>query len=144
MSEFAIDRRLLDGSDALLDWPLSHVRLKDDARWHWLLLIPRIDGLRDYGDLDAAQFMRLMCEIREADRVLAGIARPHKRNVAMIGNVVAQMHIHVVGREEGDAAWPQPVWCAGPGEPRPAGERDRLCETYRDHLSKIVWREHSL
>ncbi|MEZ5825133.1 MAG: HIT family protein [Geminicoccaceae bacterium] len=137
MNPFSIDPRLLDGSDALLDWPLCHVRLKDDARWHWLLLVPRIHGLRDYGDLDDASHARLMRETREADRLLAEIARPFKRNVAMIGNVVAQMHIHVVGRNEDDAAWPQPVWCAGPGAPRAPDEQQRLCEEYRTRLRAV-------
>lgn len=134
MSDFTIDPRLLDGSDPVGDWPLCHIRFKDDARWHWLLLIPRIAGLRDYGDLCDADYHQLMLETRRADAVLASIARPHKRNIAMIGNVVAQMHVHVIGRNVDDAAWPAPVWCSGPGPLRDAEERTVLCQGYRTAL----------
>jgi diadenosine tetraphosphate (Ap4A) HIT family hydrolase len=112
---FTLDLAFEGGSLALADLRLCAVRLQLDARFPWLVLIPRVPGAREIEDLSAADRARLMEEI-----VLAGAAvramgeatgRPvFKLNVGALGNVTAQLHAHVVGRRPDDAAWPGPVW----------------------------------
>jgi diadenosine tetraphosphate (Ap4A) HIT family hydrolase len=108
-------------SEALGDLALSHVRLQADARFAWLVLIPRIADARELEDLAANDRAGLMAEI-----VLAGaavravgeaIGRPvEKLNVGQLGNLTPQLHVHVVGRRADDRAWPGPVWGAGAAE----------------------------
>lgn len=107
---FALDPGLTRSATALLDLPLCTVLLKEDARWPWLLLVPCVAGASDLGDLDAAQAGQLMTEIARAARAVAAEAGVTRTNVGALGNVVPQLHVHVVGRWPGDAAWPGPVW----------------------------------
>ena len=132
MTDFRLDLELRRGSDHVTSLPLCDVRLKNDARWHWLLLVPRRTGVKDLSDLADSDYGLLTQEVRKADFILSEIAKPEKRNVAMIGNVVAQMHIHVIGRNSSDAGWPSPVWCLGPGTPREAGEQAAWVTAYRE------------
>ena len=108
---FALDSRLETGSVPVIDWPLCHVRLKDDARVHWLLLMPRRTGVVELTDLASVDYDQLCAEVLAATKLLREIAKPDKTNVATLGNVVAQMHVHVIARFRSDPAWPDPVWC---------------------------------
>lgn len=112
---FELDERIASTSAAVADWPLCHLRLKDDARFPWLLLIPRRVGVVEYADLGGDDYARLGVEVLAATRLVAAVAAPDKVNVAMLGNVVPQMHVHVIGRFRTDPAWPDPVWCHGTG-----------------------------
>lgn len=119
---FKADPAFDAGSVIVLDWPLCQVRLQDDARFPWLILIPRRAGLHELEDLDASARAALMDEILkagEAVRLLGQAAgQPvEKLNVGAIGNVTAQLHVHVVGRRHDDALWPDPVWGRGPAVP---------------------------
>jgi diadenosine tetraphosphate (Ap4A) HIT family hydrolase len=102
------------------------VRLQDDARFPWLILIPRRAGLHEIEDLTAAERAVLMDEVvlaGERVRELGQAAgRPvQKLNVAALGNVTAQLHVHVVGRRHDDGQWPDPVWGRGTAVPYGAG-----------------------
>ena len=118
MAEFAVDPAFEGGSIALGELPLCHVRLQADARWPWLILVPRGVGLREVEDLSASDRARLIEE-----SVLAGAAARavgaavgftvEKLNLGALGNVTPQLHVHVVGRRADDAAWPGPVWGVG-------------------------------
>lgn len=131
MSEgFELDPRLAAGSEAVTDWPLCQIRLKDDARFPWLMLIPRQAGIVELTDLTAADYAQLTAEILAATRLLQEVARPDKVNVATLGNVVAQMHVHVIGRFHSDVAWPDPVWCHGAGPAMPAHAFGALFDRY--------------
>lgn len=115
MSEFKLDPAFIATSHAVGDLPLCHVRLQDDARYPWLVLIPRLPGLREVEDLSAADRARLMEETvaaGKAVRVLGGLSgfEVGKLNIGALGNVTPQLHVHVVGRQVGDPAWPGPVW----------------------------------
>ncbi|MBX3483925.1 HIT domain-containing protein [Phenylobacterium sp.] len=108
-------------SEAVGDLALCHVRLQADARYAWLVLIPRIAGAREIEDLagnDRAALMEEIVRAGEAVRaVAAALGRPvEKLNVGALGNITPQLHIHVVGRRPDDAAWPGPVWGAGAAE----------------------------
>ncbi|WP_292226262.1 HIT domain-containing protein [Brevundimonas sp.] len=119
---FSVDPAFEAGSIAAGEWGLCHVRLQDDARFPWLILIPRIEGVVELSDLTADQRAALMEEtVRAGDlvRALGGESGRSidKLNVGAIGNVTAQLHVHVVGRRRDDSLWPDPVWGRGPAEP---------------------------
>lgn len=113
-----IDPAFLAGSHALDELPLCHVRLQDDARWPWLILIPQVAGVREIEDLTVAERRLLVEEVVAAGNAVralgAALGLPvEKLNVGALGNVTPQLHVHVVGRRAGDPAWPGPVWGFG-------------------------------
>lgn len=111
---FVVDPRLEADSVFIADGPLSQLRLMDDARFPWLVLVPRVPGATEWIDLDGASQRLLLAEINQAGALLRQHFGPiDKLNIGALGNIVRQLHVHVVGRREGDAAWPGPVWGAG-------------------------------
>jgi diadenosine tetraphosphate (Ap4A) HIT family hydrolase len=127
---FPLDPRLEESSVPVADWPLSQLRLKDDARFHWLLLVPRKENVVEFTDLAEDEYDQLCAEILAATRLVQEVARPDKVNVAMLGNVVPQMHVHVVGRFTSDPAWPDPIWCVGAGPTFPPHALAVLADRY--------------
>lgn len=99
------------------DLPLCRVLAIDDADYPWLVLVPRRCGIVEIADLSAADAARLMEEIAHTSRILKAVTGCDKLNVAAIGNVVPQLHIHIVARWKTDPLWPKPVW--GYVTPRP-------------------------
>jgi len=138
---FVLDPRLEETSVPVADWPLSQLRLKDDARFHWLLLVPRAQGVVELTDLDGDAYAQLTAEILAATRLVLEVAHPDKVNVASLGNVVPQMHVHVIARFASDPAWPDPVWCHGPGPTFPphalAVLADRYAKAARVHFAAL-------
>ena len=119
---FKADPAFESGSVIVCDWPLCQLRLQDDARFPWLILIPRRAGLHEIEDLTVAERATLMDEVvRAGDMVRSlgrGAGRPvQKLNVAALGNVTAQLHVHVIGRRHDDGQWPDPVWGRGVAVP---------------------------
>ena len=115
---FEIDPAFDAGSEPLGDLALCHARLQADARWPWIVLIPRVDGARELEDLADGERDVLMEEILRAGAAARAVGlalgRPvEKINVGQLGNVTPQLHVHVVGRRADDAAWPGPVWGHG-------------------------------
>ncbi len=119
MVPFTLDSRLAADTLPIGDLPLCSALLLDDARFPWLVLVPRRAGVAEVTDLSDEDAMTLMGEIRVATRVMLELAKPDKVNVAALGNVVAQLHVHVVGRFRSDPAWPGPVWGHGSRAPYP-------------------------
>jgi diadenosine tetraphosphate (Ap4A) HIT family hydrolase len=110
-------------SEPVGDLTLCHVRLQADARWPWLILIPRLLGLRELEDLSTTDRSVLMAEIVGAGVAVRAMGQAlgwpvEKLNVGQLGNLTPQLHIHVVGRRPGDTAWPGPVWGLGVAIPR--------------------------
>lgn len=118
-SDFALDPRLAGDTIAIGDLALSSVLLLNDARFPWFVLVPRRPGLSEIADLSDEDGAELMREIRIATGVMLDLARPDKVNVGALGNVVAQLHVHVIGRFRSDPAWPGPVWGHGARQPYP-------------------------
>ncbi|MET4684263.1 HIT domain-containing protein [Brevundimonas faecalis] len=115
MTDFKADAAFEAGSVFAVDWPLCQVRLQDDARFPWLILLPRVDGAVELDDLSRDQRAALMDEVVRAGEVVRALAeaagRPiDKLNTAALGNVTRQLHIHVVGRRRDDGLWPDPIW----------------------------------
>lgn len=115
---FSLDPRLAADSVFIAEGPLSQLRLMDDARFPWLVLVPRLPGATEWIDLDGASQRLLLAEVNQAGALLrANFAPIDKLNIGALGNIVRQLHVHVVGRREGDAAWPGPVWSHGSRRP---------------------------
>jgi diadenosine tetraphosphate (Ap4A) HIT family hydrolase len=119
MSEngFVFDPRLQADTQHVASLPLCDVLLMNDSRFPWLVLVPRRPALVEICDLPANEQALLWQEANHASRVLRSIAPFDKLNLGALGNIVRQLHIHVVGRREGDAAWPGPVWGSGRAQP---------------------------
>lgn len=135
---FEPDPRLAADSVLVADGPLSQLRLMDDARFPWLVLVPRIAGAEEWIDLDGGSQRLLLAEVNLAGRLLRTLGPVHKLNVGALGNVVRQLHVHVVARSEGDAAWPGPVWGSGAREPYVADRRDALVSSLRRRLETLA------
>lgn len=119
-ASFQLDARLEADSHAVAELGLCSLRLMDDQRFVWLLLIPRRAGLREVFDLAAFEQAELLIELNHTARALTAVAQPHKLNLGALGNIVEQLHLHLVARQPGDAAWPGPVWGHGARVPYPA------------------------
>lgn len=113
--DFKLDSRLEADSTPLMELPLSSLRLINDARYPWVLLVPRKAALTEIIDLDETERMRLMEEVARVSAALKKVTACDKLNIGALGNMVAQLHVHVIARFKSDAAWPGPVW--GVGEP---------------------------
>lgn len=116
-----LDPRLAANSHVLTELPLCQARLQDDARFPWIVLVPRRRGAVEIADLDGPDQAQLWRETLRAGAAVRAVARALHRPMAklnhgQLGNLVAQLHIHVVARTPGDAAWPGPVWGAGTAE----------------------------
>ena len=116
---FQLDARLEADCYTLGEWPLCRVLLMDDARYPWLILVPRRADIAEITDLLAAEQGLLFGEITRAMTALAGVTRPDKMNMAALGNMVRQLHVHVIARYVSDEAWPAPVWGKGERKPYP-------------------------
>lgn len=116
MTGFVLDSRLAADTVWLCDWPLSAVLLMNDRRYPWLVVVPRLLALVEPFDLPADGQARLWREVGHAGRVLKATMGCRKVNIGTLGNIVSQLHVHVVARVEGDAAWPGPVWGQGVAE----------------------------
>jgi len=133
--DFELDARLATDSVLVADGPLSQLRLVDDVRFPWLVLVPRIPGAVEWLDLDGASQRLLLAEINLCGQLLRALGPVHKINIGALGNVVRQLHVHVLARSEGDAAWPAPAWGSGPAIRYPAEQRQRLVEQLRRHMA---------
>jgi len=96
---------------------LSHVLVMNDERYPWIILVPARANLTEIHDLDPQDQQVLMAEMMQISTALEDIYKPDKINIGALGNIVSQLHIHIIGRFEGDAAWPSPVWGHGEAVP---------------------------
>jgi diadenosine tetraphosphate (Ap4A) HIT family hydrolase len=131
---FALDERLAADASIVGDMTLTRVLLMNDARWPWLILAPRRDGVVELTDLDAADRTQLIEEAASAAGFLKAHTGAHKINIGTLGNVVRQFHLHVVARTVGDPGWPGPVWGFGAAVPRDKVETRTLVEAARAGL----------
>lgn len=134
MTDFALDARLAGDTLEITDLALCRVLLMNDSQYPWCILVPRVEGAREIHRLDPAVQTELAREVAFVAETLERITGAFKMNVAALGNVVAQLHVHVVARFEGDAAWPAPVWGRAPRVPYADGEAERLIADLRRSL----------
>ncbi|AYC32173.1 HIT domain-containing protein [Pseudomonas cavernae] len=138
---FALDSRLQQDTLAVGDYPLCRLLLMNEARYPWFILVPRREEVTELFQLDAADQQRLWQETTSLAETLKDTFAADKMNVATLGNVVSQLHMHVIVRRRDDAAWPAPVW--GKYSPQPytaeqiAAIRARLCLVLTDDFRFI-------
>ncbi len=131
---FSLDARLSRDTDFVGDLPLCRVLLMNDSRWPWLVLVPRRDNLVELTDLEAPERGRLIEEVAQTAEWLKGY-QAEKVNVGALGNIVRQLHVHVVARSAGDPGWPGPVWGYGAPLPYEDAEAKALIEEARQGLT---------
>jgi len=112
-----LDKRLEADTIALCKTASAHVRLMNDSRWPWLILIPVQSGIEELHDLTNAQRDLFMTDVNKASRIMQSTTNCQSVNVAMLGNVVSQLHCHIVARNPGDTNWPAPIWGVGVAQP---------------------------
>ena len=117
MSDFVLHSRLAGDTVFVTDWMLSRVLLMNDARYPWLILVPRRDGAAEIFDLSVEDRATLIEEVARASEGLKKSSGATKLNIGALGNLVPQLHVHIVARNPGDAAWPGPVWGHGTSVP---------------------------
>ncbi|MCW2310118.1 HIT family protein [Rhodobium gokarnense] len=132
---FSLHPQLDADSSPIADLGLSTVRLMDDATYPWLLLVPRVPGAVELIDLSRDDRHLLMDEIAAAETALRSVTGCDKLNVGALGNMVPQLHIHVIARFKGDAAWPGPVWGKVPARPYAPDEKSSLIARLTDALA---------
>ncbi|WP_048645362.1 HIT family protein [Nitratireductor soli] len=131
---FELDPRLEAESLHVMWLGLCELRIRDDRRWPWLLLIPQRPGAEEIHDLTPLDQAMVSFETNMVSQALKDTTGCTKINCAALGNVVRQLHIHVVARNEGDAGWPGPVWGHGLREPYRREDLHQLAETIRAKL----------
>src|SRR5271154_2119781 len=109
-SDWSLHARLKEDTIDIGDLPLSRVLVIKDAHYPWLLLVPRRPDVVEIIDLNEVEQAQLMTETSRAARALKEITKCEKLNIAALGNVVPQLHVHIIARSSNDAAWPRPVW----------------------------------
>ncbi len=119
---FQLDQRLQKDCVVIGDLPLSRLLLMNDQQYPWMILVPRVKDIHEIYELETAQQQQLWSEIAETSKVLKQLFSPHKLNIGALGNIVRQLHVHVIARFESDLAWPGPVWGARPTKAYPEQE----------------------
>ena len=109
---FLIDERIHQTCFTLGEWPLSRVLLKNNADYPWLILIPRIDNVQEIEQLPQASRYALIDEISALSAIANAYFKPDKLNVGALGNIVSQLHIHIIARFNDDKLWPHGIWQA--------------------------------
>jgi diadenosine tetraphosphate (Ap4A) HIT family hydrolase len=133
-NKWSLDPQLARDTVPVGDLALSRVLLANDAGYPWLILVPRQPALTEIIDLAEHDQVRLLGEIAATARALKSVTECDKLNIAALGNVVAQLHVHVIARRRSDAAWPKPVWGAAPSLAYDSAVRDRLLDAVRHAL----------
>ncbi|KAL4447727.1 hypothetical protein ABPG75_004946 [Micractinium tetrahymenae] len=135
---FDMDERLVQGKHWVCDLPLCRVLVCDDASYPcWLVLVPRANRAREVLDLDSAQRAQLWREVEAAARVVQDLYHPFKLNIAAIGNIVSQLHVHITGRLETDPAWPGPCYGAVPPEPLAPGAAAAVVSMLQEAFERV-------
>ncbi len=135
MPEFILDKRLQADCLYLHKMELCDLLLMNDNRWPWLILVPRIVDAKEIHQLNNQDQISLMHETKLISSVLADISGCEKINTGALGNIVRQLHVHVVGRNPGDANWPDPVWGYGERQPYQQEKQEDLMNDIRKRLA---------
>jgi len=117
MSDFVLHSKLAADTFKVLSLEVSQLLLMNDARYPWLILVPQVASMRDLHNLSVLQYQAVSNEIAQVSEVLESVTQAHKMNVGALGNMVPQLHIHIIARQTNDAAWPAPVWGVGEAQP---------------------------
>ncbi len=133
-NSFQLDPRLQADTTEIGDLGLCKLLLMNDARYPWVILVPTQPGLVEILDLLPLQRTALYIEIETVMEAMQRVCSPYKLNVAALGNAVRQLHVHVIARQQGDAAWPGPVWGKGEARKYEPAARDQFMRALAQEL----------
>ena len=136
MSEFELDGRIARDSDLIATLDLCQLRIQNDSRWPWLVMVPQRADMTEIFELSEADQALLSAEVNHVAATLKDITGATKINVGALGNIVRQLHVHVIARFEGDANWPGPIWGYGSAEPYDGEKRQALMNRLMEKLSR--------
>jgi diadenosine tetraphosphate (Ap4A) HIT family hydrolase len=131
---FELHPRLAEGGFEIGRFMGCRLLLKNNALFPWLLLVPEAEGIEDLHQLPPAQYDLVMLAMRRVSEFIAEYFQPEKLNIGCIGNQVRQMHIHIVGRNTHDPAWPGTVWACAQKQLYAEGEAEKICSAARHFL----------
>lgn len=140
--KFKLHHRLQEDTVEIVRLKLSRALLMDDSSFPWIVLVPEREGVREVHELNIEDRSVLIEEIAAASEIIQQLHCPDKINIGALGNLVSQLHIHVIGRFRTDRAWPGPVWGAGPARPYQAGTLETVCAGIRKAFQQ-KGREHA-
>lgn len=135
MSAFELDGRIDKDSELVKKLDLCQLRLQNDSRWPWLVMVPERNGMSEIFDLSPSDQALLSVEANRVAAALKQVTGATKINVGALGNIVRQLHVHLVGRHEGDAAWPGPVWGHGHAVRHAPDRLEAEIEQWRQRLA---------
>lgn len=138
MARFVLHEKLTADTIEVARLDLSLLLLMNARQWPWLILVPRRPDIREIHELPALDRTILMDEISRCSRLLADLFKPDKINIGALGNIVPQLHVHVIARTAADPAWPKPVWGAVAPEPYPPAELAARLDSLRRGLTVNV------
>jgi diadenosine tetraphosphate (Ap4A) HIT family hydrolase len=133
--DWSLHPQLMQDTVNIGDLPLSRVAVIKDANYPWLLLVPRRPNVSDLIDLSEVEQAQLTTEINRVATALKAITKADKLNIAALGNVVPQLHVHIVARRKTDAAWPRPVWGVVP----PLAHDPQELDAFIAALRRRIW-----
>ena len=135
MNKFTLHERLRNDTVEVVDLKLCRVLLMNDSSFPWLILVPMREGTTEVHELSKEDRASLIEEASAASRAINSVFSPHKINIGALGNLVPQLHVHVVGRTRTDRAWPGPVWGSGPAVPYTTAKLEQTLASLRSALS---------
>ena len=131
---FKLHPQLDKDCDLIIDLPLCSVLLMNDSQYPWLILVPRVDNIREIIELSPEQQQQLWQESANVSHALQDLVNPDKLNIAALGNMVPQLHIHHIARFKSDNAWPAPVWGVKAALPYDEAKKAELIESIKQRL----------
>ena len=131
MHTFRLDERLARDSELITKLGLCQLRIQNDKRWPWLVLVPERNDVSELFELTPLDQAMLSFETNQVASALKQLTGATKINVGALGNIVRQLHVHIIARNEGDPCWPGPIW--GQGTPEPYSDNDR-----HDFMKKLA------
>ena len=141
--QFIVDSRITASGFEIIDWPLSRVFLKDNANYPWLILVPRVEEIQEIDQLSTENQQLLMQEISALSILTKDYFKPDKLNVATLGNIVSQLHIHVVARFKQDTFWPHSIWqAAQTSEPYERSTLKKIRADLQKQAQEIIFQYH--
>ena len=134
LSHWQLDSRLQADTIRVVEDDFRIILLMNDCRWPWLIQVPKIADAEELHDLDGERVLQELERTTMLANQLKSITQCEKINIASIGNIVRQLHIHIIARNPGDANWPSPVWGHGQALPYPASQSAELIEQLKDRI----------
>lgn len=136
MENFLLHERLKNDTIEVIDLKLCRVFLMNDSSFPWIILVPMREGATEVHELSKEDRATLIEEASAASRAISAAFSPDKINIGALGNLVPQLHVHVVGRTRNDRAWPGPVWGSGPAVPYTTAQLEQTLSSLRSALSE--------